>query len=90
MQTTLVGQTPGPALACSDFSFLSLDQEVALDLIAGLGFKGADISLIAGYAHLPVQDVLTDPQGWGARARSMMTDRGLDVADVNFLPGGDF
>ena len=90
MQTTLVGRAPGPPLACSDFSFLSLDQDVALDLIAGLGFNGVDISLMAGYAHLPVQDVLADPQAWGARAQSMTKDRGLEIADVNFLPGGDF
>jgi sugar phosphate isomerase/epimerase len=77
-------------LACAEFSFLSLEHEVVLDVIAGLGFEGVDISLMSGYAHLPVQEVLDRPEVWGARIRSLVMSRGMEVADVNFLPGGDF
>jgi sugar phosphate isomerase/epimerase len=77
-------------LACSEFSFLSLSHELALDLVAGLGFEGVDISLMLGYAHLPVPEVFENPQEWGRRMLSMTTNRGLAAADVNFLPGGDF
>jgi sugar phosphate isomerase/epimerase len=77
-------------LACADFSFLSLPHEVALDIIAGLDFEGADVSLMLGYSHLPVEEVLEKPESWGSRVRSMLECRGLAVADINFLPGGDF
>jgi sugar phosphate isomerase/epimerase len=77
-------------LACSDFSFLQVSHDVALDIIAGLGFDGADVSLMLGYSHLPVQEVFETPEAWGRRVRSMLADRGLATADVNFLPGGDF
>jgi sugar phosphate isomerase/epimerase len=77
-------------LACADFSFLSLNHDVALDVIAGLGFDGADVSLMLGYTHLPVQQVLQAPEQWGRRVESMLKSRGLATADVNFLPGGDF
>lgn len=77
-------------LACSDFSFLSIDHELALDVIAGLRFEGVDVSLMLGYSHLPVEEVLKNPQQWGCHVLSMTTSRGLATADVNFLPGGDF
>jgi sugar phosphate isomerase/epimerase len=77
-------------LACSDFSFLQVSHDLALDIIAGLGFDGADVSLMLGYSHLPVEEVLEMPESWGQRVRTMLSDRGLATADVNFLPGGDF
>jgi sugar phosphate isomerase/epimerase len=77
-------------LACSDFSFLSLPHDLALDVISGLGFDGVDVSLMAGYSHLPVSEALNSPQEWGRRTADRARQRGLTVADVNFLPGGDF
>lgn len=81
---------PRIRLACSDFSFLSLPHELALDVIAGIGADGADISLMRGYSHLPVDDVLASPAGWGQRVSQRLRERNLATADVNFLPGGDF
>ena len=52
---------PNVLLACSDFSFLSLPHELALDVISSIGADGADISLMRGYSHLPVEEVLENP-----------------------------
>ena len=77
-------------LACADFSFLTLSHELALDVIAAVGADGADISLMRGYAHLPVEEVWRSPAAWGKRVQKQLRDRNLATADVNFLPGGDF
>lgn len=85
-----IQNVPTIPLACSDFSFLSLPHEVSLDVIAGLGFQGVDISLMSGYSHLPVPEVLREPERWSEHVRGMLSSCGLAAADVNFLPGGDF
>ena len=82
-----MGQIP---LACSDFSFPLLPHEIALDLIAGMGLEGVDISMILSNSHLPVEEVLANPLAWGRDIRTRVEQRGLKIADVNFTPGWDF
>ncbi|HZP00474.1 MAG TPA: TIM barrel protein [Terriglobia bacterium] len=77
-------------LACSDFSFPLLPHDLALDLIAGMGFEGVDVSLMVGNSHLPVEKVFTDPSPWGRDVRAKVEARGLKIADVNFTPGRGF
>lgn len=79
-----------PRLACADFTFPRLPHELALDFISGLGFEGVDVFLIGGNSHLPAWEVLEKPSAWARRLSSMLSDRGLELADVNFTPGGDF
>lgn len=77
-------------LACADFSFPLLPHDMTLDLIAGLGIEGVDVSLILSNSHLPVEEVIADPGAWARTVRSKLDQRGLVLADVNFTPGGDF
>ncbi|MEW5979315.1 MAG: sugar phosphate isomerase/epimerase family protein [Acidobacteriota bacterium] len=77
-------------LACADFSFPLLPHDLVLDLIAGMGIEGVDLSLIMANSHLPVEDLLQDPSGWSKAIRSKMSQRGLAIADVHFHPGMDF
>jgi sugar phosphate isomerase/epimerase len=77
-------------LACADFSFPLLPHDLALDLIAGLGFEGVDVSLMLSNSHLPVEEVMANPAGWAQTVKSKLSARGLALADVNFTPGKDF
>jgi len=77
-------------LACADFSFPLLPHDLALDLIAGLGIEGIDVSLMLTNSHLPVEQVMADPPTWARLIHSKLAQRGLALADVNFTPGGDF
>src|SRR5437879_1254404 len=54
------------------------------------GIEGVDISLILSNAHLPVEAVLANPPLWAQKVSSMLAERGLALADVNFTPGGNF
>ena len=74
-------------LACADFTFPLLPHDLALDLIAGLGLEGVDVSLMPSNAHLPVEEVWNAPQVWGRRVADRLQARGLALADVNFTPG---
>lgn len=77
-------------LACADFSFPLLPHDLALDLIAGLGMEGVDVSLMFGNSHLPVEEVMANPLAWARTVASRLNGRGLALADVNFTPGRDF
>lgn len=73
--------------SCADFSFPKAPHEMALDLIAGLGFDGVDLSLMASYSHVPVAEVLREPARWAEVVASKLRARGLRLLDVNFVPG---
>ncbi len=77
-------------ISCADFTFPKLPHDLVLDLIAGLGLAGVDVSLIGGNAHLPVEDVLAQPSHWARHLSGMLHARGLDLSDVNFTPSGEF
>jgi sugar phosphate isomerase/epimerase len=77
-------------LACADFSFPLLPHDLALDLIAGLGIEGVDVSLMLGCSHLPVEAVIANPSVWARETGRKLADRTLVLADVNFCSGLDF
>jgi len=76
-------------LACADFSFPLLPQDLALDLIAGMGISGVDISLMSGNSHLDVTYAVAHPTS-GSDLAHKLSDKGLIIADLNFTPGRDF
>jgi len=60
-----------------------LPHEVTLDLIAGLGFEGHDLTLIAGdRSPVPLDRVRQDIPGWADRLSERIRSRGLEIADV--------
>lgn len=77
-------------LACADFSFPLLPHDLVLDLIAGLGIEGVDLSIIMVNSHLPVEEVLENPSPWARTLVAKIAQRGLKLADVHFHPGMDF
>lgn len=69
-------------LSCTDVSFLSLDHERTLALIALLGFRGADIELLEGYDHLKPSRELKQPARNGAALKRRLMANGLVASDV--------
>jgi sugar phosphate isomerase/epimerase len=60
-----------------------LPHEVSLDLIAGLGFEGHDITLVGGErSPVPLNEVRQDIDGWAHRLDERVRSRGLEIADV--------
>lgn len=74
-------------LACADFSFPLLPHELALDLIADLGFDGIDIGLFGGGAQLSPEKTLADPARSAQELSSQVASAGLLLADVFLIPG---
>ena len=77
-------------LACADFSFPLLPHDLALDLIAGMGICGVDISLMLQNSHLDVEDAISRPGEIATDLARRLATRGLSIADINFTPGRDF
>lgn len=69
-------------LACTDVSFLALDHERTLALIALLGFRGADIELLEGYDHLKPSRELKQPVRNGLALKRRLMANGLVASDV--------
>jgi sugar phosphate isomerase/epimerase len=60
-----------------------LPHEVTLDLIAGLGFKGHDLTLLEGTrSPVSLDRVRSDIPGWAGRLDERIRGRGLEIADV--------
>jgi sugar phosphate isomerase/epimerase len=60
-----------------------LPHTVALDLIAGLGFEGHDLTLVAGdRGVVSLDEVRKDIPGWAGRLEERIRGRGLEIADV--------
>jgi sugar phosphate isomerase/epimerase len=87
MERLVMSQIP---LACADFSFPLLPHDLALDLIAGMGIGGVDISLMFQNSHLDVEDAIARPAEVATDLARRLASRDLAIADVNFTPGRDF
>jgi sugar phosphate isomerase/epimerase len=81
--------TPIP-LGCADFAFPLLPHNLVLDLIAGLSIKGVDVSLMLGSSHLDVEDALHRPAEVGKDLSKRVSNKGLVISDINFMPAQDF
>ncbi len=83
-------------LSCADYAFPLIPRDLALDLIAGLGFEGVDISLMnlrSMYGRnqlLSLEEVLANPSARAKEVASELTSRRLQLADVIFVPGEDY
>jgi len=69
-------------LACADFTFPLLTHDQALDVIAMLGFDGADIGLFQGRSHLQPADQFADVSISARQLRQKLDARELKCADV--------
>jgi sugar phosphate isomerase/epimerase len=80
---------PGPRLSCADYAFPLLAHDVALDLIARLGFPSVDLGLFAGRSHLRPEAVFQEPERWVTATRERLSKASLGVADVFGTPSDD-
>jgi hypothetical protein len=71
-----------PRLACGDRSFPLAPFELSLDLIQGLGFQAADLSVSARSRHLPLAVVLDSPVSMAKKIATLLKSRTLAAADV--------
>jgi|ERR1051326_4275553 sugar phosphate isomerase/epimerase len=77
-------------LACADFTFPLLSHDHSLDLIAMLGFDGADIGLFEGRSHLwPSREYRNVAKSARALSRKL-SDRGLRAADIFLQTAPEF
>ncbi len=78
-------------LACADFTFPLLDHDHVLDLIARLGVQGVDVGLFhERETHLKLDAVCSDVAAHARALSHKLDDRGLQLADVYFIPSPDF
>ncbi len=70
-------------IACSGTLGHRVSFEEALELIAGLGFRFADLLLIAGWAHISPAELAADPAKVHARIRSALDATGLKTATIS-------
>jgi len=78
-------------VSCLDGAFPKLSHEVALAVIADLGFTAVDIGVFSGYRHHNPPDVVTrDPAGAANGVRRRVERLGLAVADVFVVLGESF
>jgi sugar phosphate isomerase/epimerase len=69
-------------LSCADFSFPLLPHDVALKIIALLGFRGVDVGLFAARSHLRPEKELYHPGKNGAALRRRLEQEGLAATDI--------
>jgi sugar phosphate isomerase/epimerase len=74
-------------LSCADFSFPLLPHQLALNLIADLGFEGVDVGLFGGGAQLSSESVLANPPHSARELSKRIGDSGLLLADIFLIPG---
>jgi len=79
-----------PKLACADFTFPLLEHGGSLDLIAMLGFDGADIGLFEGRSHLWPSREFQSVARSARQLKRKLSDRGLEPADVFLQLDSDF
>jgi sugar phosphate isomerase/epimerase len=77
-------------LSCGDHSFLSVPHELALDLIAGLGFEGLNLVLWGDRSHVGTEEVARDVPLWASRLDERVRGRGLEFADVVAIPTTEY
>src|SRR5690348_10464965 len=71
-----------PRLACGHGSFPLASFELALDLVAGLGFPAADLWVSERSRHLPLAAVLDSSASQAERVAALLAARQLQAADV--------
>ena len=76
--------------ACADFTFPLLSHEKALDVIALLGFDGADIGLFESRSHLWPSREFKNVAKAARTLRGKLEDRGLATADIFLQTAADF
>lgn len=69
-------------LACADYTWPAASHRLALDIIGGLGFAGADIGFMTGRSHVRPEAVGDDTASWAGRIRERCESRSLVVSDV--------
>jgi sugar phosphate isomerase/epimerase len=67
-----------------------LPHDVAIELIARMGFEGFDVSLTSTGTHLRPDTVMADIAGWAGRLEERVRGRGLEFADIVCLIASDF
>lgn len=77
-------------LACGDHTFSLLDHDVAVDLIAGMGFEGLDLAFMGGRSHVRPEQVRNDVDGWAGRVRTRLEAAGLLPSDLFTIPDPSF
>lgn len=73
-------------LACGDHAFPMLEHELALDLIAGLGFEGVDLLVAGDRSHVRPEDIRPHLTDAATTIRSRIAARGLSLSDVFCIP----
>jgi sugar phosphate isomerase/epimerase len=68
--------------SCSSRSFPLVPFDLALRIISGMRFKAVDLCVSDTNRHLPLADVIADPEGAAKQLLSQVTARSLRVADV--------
>ena len=77
-------------LACRNDSFPMLTHDVALDLIAALGFEGYELIFIGDRPPIALSEVRQDPAAAAARVSADVARRGLVWSDVFVIPSTEF
>ena len=77
-------------LACGDNAFPLLPLDVAIGLIAQMGFEGFDVTLASNSTHLQPDAVLADMPRWAGWLIEHVGSHGLRFADVMCLPAVEF
>ena len=72
-------------LTCPDFTFPLMPHDKALDLIATLGFKGADIGLFERRSHLQPSSEFRRVGRSARNLKRKLDDRGLRATDIFML-----
>ena len=81
---------PPIRLSCGDHSFPLISHDLALDVIAGLGFDGVNLVLWGNRSDIRPDDVRSDPAGWAGRVLERLRVRSLEVADLVCIPWTDY
>ena len=76
--------------ACADFTFPLLSHENAMDLIAMLGFEGADIGIFEERSHIWPSIEFKDLESNAKKLKSKLAARNLAPADIFMQSALDF
>lgn len=80
----------GIGLSCGDHSFLALEHELAIELIARLGFDAVNLIIWGTRSRVHAGQVREDIAGWAGRLDERVRGHGLEIADVVAIPGNDY
>ena len=77
-------------LSCGDHSFPLIPHDLALDVIAGLGFDGVNLVLWGNRSEIQPEAVRADPAGWAGRVVERLRVRSLAIGDLVCIPWTDY